>query len=88
MSIIDVNTESRLRERIAKLERTLAAYDRLLNTNAADEQRKRLAALESALTDVLCSHPQDDAAMVLAKSGVSTTRGAEILILLSKKFAL
>ncbi|ABO60575.1 hypothetical protein LA345_38800 (plasmid) [Burkholderia vietnamiensis] len=84
---MDDNRERLLRERIAKLESTLTFYDRRFNTNAADEERKRLAALESALDDVLCSHPTDDPAMILVKAGLSPERGAEILILLNKKFA-
>jgi small nuclear ribonucleoprotein (snRNP)-like protein len=41
-----------LRERNEKLEATLSAYDRMMNTPLADALRKRNAELERALYDV------------------------------------
>jgi hypothetical protein len=84
---MDNSREALLRGRISRLEKSIRYYDAALNTARLDEDRKRLAALESALADVLCSHPKDDPAMVLTKLGISAARGAEILILLNQKFA-
>ncbi|MDF0506573.1 hypothetical protein POK33_38125 [Burkholderia cenocepacia] len=78
-------TEKLLRERIAKLERTMHYYDRALNTPQLDRDRKRLSALELALIDVLHSDGQNDPAAVLAKCGLSAARAAEVLILLTEK---
>lgn len=56
-----------LRERAAKLEATLAAYDSMLNTGRVDALRQRNAELERALADVVNGGSLLDAAQVLLK---------------------
>ncbi len=84
---METSRETILRGRLSRLEATLTHYDARLNTRQADADRQRIAALEAALIDVLCSHEHDDPAAILAKSGVSIARGAQILNLLPQKFA-
>lgn len=81
----DATTEGRLRERIRRLEKTLAAYDHAINTRGIDAYRKRVALLESALTDVIIPRPYGDVAKILEESGLSAERAKEIFRLLTEK---
>jgi hypothetical protein len=80
-------TEQRLRARIAALERTCDRYDHLCQTGRLDALRKRAAALESALSDVVYLTCGDDPAGTLEERGLSRERAREIVALLSKNFA-
>jgi hypothetical protein len=86
--LINQTTEERLRDRIERLEKTCAAYDHVCQTTRIDDIRKRLAGLDSALSDVLLLIDGEDKAAALVARGMSRERAAEILTLLTKNFYL
>lgn len=68
MAIDKENETNRLlRDRIAKLQATLRAYDAMLNTGMADALRKRNAELERALLDVVYSGHLPEAELAALK---------------------
>jgi len=76
---IETPREKAMRERIARLEITLGAYDRMVHTTTVDAYRKRIAGLESALTDVLYPRIDSDPIKILIKRGLSPCRATQII---------
>lgn len=84
----DTSTEGMLRERIRRLETTLAAYDRAVNTQGVDYYRKQVAVLQAALTDAVIPIGGGDAVKRLEQHGLSRGRATEIYRLLTGKMRL
>ncbi len=80
------------RDRILKLEQTVAAYEASIHTNMIDQMRKRIDELESCMTELLAAMGvtcigNADSVSLLEKRGIPGYRAKQIILLEGNKFA-